>query len=387
MDRLPVELLRMIVEGPCLLSRVNRTLYTICRHRIYLNPILGNGRMVKKWIRNYSSLVNPWSICAGTQQLETVVVPESIRFKVYKSRIQKLEDKELPAFLNQINDYLPPLNDFAFSSFFFRNCTTVTVSDRFPLPDDFIVSLYGPLGTNRDILKKFSLKKDHAYWLTGFLFEACNRMLWSWMDMDGLAIYDLIAELRRCEPLCESLYKRKGEEEDDDYYISDDEYEQLTVDIAPKYAPSNYQVFYLLSPESYSSHENLSSILQTRDVPCHPFKALESLTIHVSSSWEVYLILHSRLFPVLRRLKLNGYFGNKLTIAHDVKLLRRSITRRKGKIIRPGIEEDMLEQHPTLFDSWKRLTKEEMKSEPKIDYIGPDLKKLDLSDCEIVLDE
>jgi hypothetical protein len=43
----------------------------------------------------------------------------------------------------------------------------------------------------------------------------------------------------------------------------------------------------------------------------------------------------------------------------------------------------VIQEFPTLFNSWEPLTEAEKKSEPKINYSGPTLKKLDLSACMI----
>ncbi|GAA5913721.1 uncharacterized protein JCM6883_000025 [Sporobolomyces salmoneus] len=410
MDRLPVELPRAIADSIssnswifdaqkdlAVLSRVNKTFYTICRHRIYLSPVLGNARMVKKWIRNYSSLVNPWSICAGTQHLKDVIVPEAVIFEVYKTPIEELEDEEFNGFdrrLGPVDQFLPPLNNFAFSTFFFRNITSITVSYLFPIPEDFIVSLCGPSGRNRNILRKFSIEEDDGGWLTGFLFEAHNRMVWETYDLNYLEYLDLIAQLRHCDPLCKSIHERKEaaaqeeeeEKEDGRCYISDAEFDKLD-EIASKYGSSNYQVSRLLSPSPYSSPDHLPVILETRTVPCHPFSALRSLTTVVTMTYEVYLLLHSRLFPVLRELKLVGYFGSPVTIAYDVKLLRCSITKREGKISEPEVDDSVFAAHPNLFNSWDPLTEDEMENDPKIDYCGPNLNELDLSECKIVARE
>ncbi|GAA5913697.1 uncharacterized protein JCM6883_000018 [Sporobolomyces salmoneus] len=367
-----------------LLSRVNEAFYTICHDRLYLDPILGNGRMVKKWIRNYSSLVNPWSICEGTQSLESVVVPNSIRFKVYRSPIEQLEDQEFSSWNRRpefVDEFLPPINSFALSAFFFRDLTSIIVSPEFPFPRDFIISVCGPFGVNRKTLTQLSLGADASIWLNSFLLEAYSRMLdlWDLWATDYLKMLDVIAQDGRYPRDC-NLITTRLVEEDRGHGLTDQECDRIER-IARDLAPSNYRVLALMSVATLS-HEVLPPILETRNMSCHPYHALQRLSLHVSVTFELYLIFHSRLFPVLRHLKLVGYFMGSLTLSHDVKLLRHSITERQGKIDPP----DVAITHPNLFDSWDPLTKEEMESAPKIDYFGPNLDELDLSDCEIAED-
>ncbi|GAA5909540.1 uncharacterized protein JCM6883_003982 [Sporobolomyces salmoneus] len=406
MDRLPVELLRSIADfvetDPgmfdaqrtlAILARVNKTFHTICHPRLYLEPALGNAKMVQKWIRKYSSLVNPWSICAGTQHLELVVVLEAITFEVYKAQIEELEDEEIgypERHPKPVDQFLPPLNDFALSTFLFRNVTCISVSSDFPLPEHFLADLCGPFGTNRNILAELSFEEEEGGSLKPFLFEAHNRMVWELCDLDYSSYMCLITQLRHCEPLCESIHRlqeaadeEEEEEEDGRCYISDAEFDKLD-EIAPKYGSSNYRVSSLLYPASHSARNNLPSILKTRNVPCHPFKALRSLTVAVSCTFELYYIFHSRLFPVLDHLKLTGWFEDSETVAYDVKLLRHSVTKCQGEIESPRVEAAVTAAHPTLFDSWDPLTKDEMENPPKNDHFGPNLEELDLSECGIL---
>ncbi|GAA5914426.1 uncharacterized protein JCM6883_004788 [Sporobolomyces salmoneus] len=399
MDRLPVELLRMIAEGPCPALKSHQDVL----HNLP-PPHLPQSR--------------PWKRKNGQEMDSKLFLARQplLRFRRYKSPVEKMEDKEFPSWerhLKPVDELLPPINNLALSTFFFRDLTSITVSPKFPLPDDFIVSLFGPFGSNRSILRQYTVEKN--YGPESFLFEAYSRMAWAFFGLDNDELPDLIATLSQIEPRCEPIRRRKEQEEEGDFIVTDDEYNTI-VTIVEDLAPSNYNLSQLMVLETTFPQEILPEILRTRDVPCHPFEALQDLTIHISFTWELYLIFYSRLFPVLGCLTLVGGFGlnDEIgppdTLPHDVKVLRHAITTQvlsslvprfskvtdadfdqstdvAGKSSPPQIYALVLARHPNLFDSWDPLTQDEMESEPKIDYIGPNLTRLDMSRCSIVPQE
>ncbi|GAA5903697.1 uncharacterized protein JCM6883_005087 [Sporobolomyces salmoneus] len=398
MDTLPEELLIAIADSVqsdsdsfaaqttlACLARVNKTFYAICKDRLYLDPVLGNPNMVGKWILKYSSLVTPSSSHASPQGLEHVVVPNTIRFENPDTRIVETKDTGFGPFKPRAN--LPPDNDFAHSTFFFRKLTSFVVSQDYLISDEFIVYLCGPSGSNRETLKHLSIESYQGCWFNSYIFEAFSRMPWTVSEPDHYGVIDLIAEDGRCSRECE-IVKAHLEDADSVYSITDEDYESIER-MVYELAPSNYRIFLNLSlyDDQPQAQESLSPILKSRDDPCHPFKALQSLTTHVSATFELYLIFHSQLFPVLRHLKLLGGFGCPQALNYDVKLLRRSISDCPGEILAPSICSAVIDAHPNLFESFEPLTEIEMESDPKIDYFGPNLEKLDLSECRIVEQE
>ncbi|GAA5916271.1 class I SAM-dependent methyltransferase [Sporobolomyces salmoneus] len=152
-----------------------------------------------------------------------------------------------------------------------------------------------------------------------------------------------------------------------------------------KLLPRDYSVFKYASYEDLEPQDLLEAIYDTRRVSCHPFTSLKKLVLAIDRTFELYLILISRLFPSLKRLVLIGKILTSVNAQHDVKLLRHSITKRKGSFVPPGNAASLAAASPDIFTSWNRLSKAELESEPKFKYAGPHLSKLDLSELEIEL--
>lgn len=109
------------------------------------------------------------------------------------------------------------------------------------------------------------------------------------------------------------------------YDFSDETLDDLG-NVAIRLAPSNYRASLHLIPRLYDPIEALPVILATRNVSIQPFGSLRNLALGIENSIDLYIMLHSRLFPVLRSLKIVGQLDES-NIDYDTKLLRSSITR------------------------------------------------------------
>ncbi|GAA5979429.1 hypothetical protein JCM5350_003901 [Sporobolomyces pararoseus] len=364
MDRLPPELLGMIADSiqqdprPLTaqrtlsrLARTNKILYSICNPRIYRMPVLESRRMVVNWSKFYTSKVNPWAICRGTNDLEKVIVPKSTNKPLHRR--------------------LSPLQD-PFKSFFLRDLTSVSTSSIAPSGEDFLAALLGPSKPNRRTIKEISIRLSTSR-LTLFLLEALSRVECEW---NGGVIEDMLDYL---DDELLKLFVRRRLTLSKEVDLSLDQLEAVG-QLAKKLAPFEFSLFYDMHfGEINFDPENLESIHHSRDVPIYPFNSLSALTIPVDSILQLHLLFYSRSLPSLRCLAIIGTCYLSQTRRHDVKLLRRSITDRNGVIVPPLVEEAARTREPDLFALWDPLTEKEKATSPRIDYIGPNLDTLDLS--------
>jgi hypothetical protein len=72
-DPLPFQRQRTLAA----LARANKTFYSICNHRLYLDPILHQTNK-KKWIRFYCLQVNPFTLAKNSTGFESIVIPRSV---------------------------------------------------------------------------------------------------------------------------------------------------------------------------------------------------------------------------------------------------------------------------------------------------------------------
>jgi hypothetical protein len=63
------------------------------------------------------------------------------------------------------------------------------------------------------------------------------------------------------------------------------------------------------------------------------------------------------------------------------------LPRRDGSIDCPDYDEDTDDLLDSFGHCWKALSKEDIETEPKISYTGPNLSFLDLSDLWIVVED
>ncbi|GAA5852649.1 hypothetical protein JCM3766R1_004930 [Sporobolomyces carnicolor] len=341
--------------------------------------------MARKWSSKYAPLVDPWSICAGIKHLENafkdVIVPESMVFTKCKPKTDKRHDGS-PRL--QIDRHLLP--GFALSNFFFRNLTTFKITGDFRLPVPFLVGLFGPAGQNRSIIEHLKFDSECRFSLNAILFEALDRISWGAdLDEDDFAILELIPDHGPDADVRDEFKQRENERSD-----FPEHWDQV-FSIVEKHARSDHRFFDYLVTVSWPHDQTLTEILQTRHMPCCPFSSLVSLSFITEDGYDLYCVLYSRLFPVLRHLKLAGCLEFSATpeslnaVLHDVKLLRCSITARRGVILPPKIAESATALFPNAFDSWAPLERDSFRAAPAIKYFGPQLTELDLSEYEVGL--
>ncbi|GAA5901869.1 OBAP family protein [Sporobolomyces salmoneus] len=346
MARLPPELLALIADSVeqdplpldrqqtlSALARTNTTLHEICNTRIYRHPFLNDGMNAMKWGKVYARLVNPWSICAGTQRLEDVVVPESITFHycLPEEKGDDSEEEENVVHTVSVNKRLEePLNvclglELEMSPFFLRHLTSfATLESEHPTQPDFAALLFGPNGVNRATIKELSLVNSIRWPFVPFLLVALDRMEW-------------IAEIKYTPSLLDSFphdslsIKARSAlisflEGDEDVLDYDDEDE--IYDTVRDLASTHWSMYACHGAESTDADEVLAEILSNPPLNSlwHPFTSLENLTIRIRFAFELYLIFHSCLFPSLRRLKVIGKIGTCDDANYDVKFFRHSIT-------------------------------------------------------------
>ncbi|GAA5962438.1 hypothetical protein JCM3765_004296 [Sporobolomyces pararoseus] len=397
MDRLTPETLKAIAESIkqdprvfrrqatlAALARTNKTLYSICNPLLYQRPALADAKMAMKWGEFYSTKVNPWIICKGTKSFEDVVVPLSIRFKRRKEKKTKQNDQAraiFPRLEGPVDG--AHMTRLAFSSYFFRNLTSFIVDNNYSIEPEFVSALFGPIGSKRRSIKQLALLGSRQSLLVSFLLEAVKRMSWEWKDSSSFSqIVELLPDAEIDEET-RDLIERTMEEEEDLEDLEDEVYEKLA-SIALRFASVNFAIFRKMQPSITQAVSVLLPILESRDVPCHPFGSLRNLSLSIEQTFETYLILYSGLFPALRHLKIKGSIQYTPNTLHDVKLFRLSITRRKGRILPPRIEPEVLAAFNSQFSSWNWLTKKEQREGPEISYYGPRLRELDLSESSIV---
>jgi hypothetical protein len=150
-------------------------------------------------------------------------------------------------------------------------------------------------------------------------------MSWEADDLD--AYFDVILdEIPDRDPDQELRDRLRGRlEEEDSYVLGEADWDKLE-QIALRLAPSNFKVADYLTPETWYPPENLSSIVTTKKLTCHPFRSLRNLTLDMENTFELYLIFYSHLFPKLRYLKLMGQIDSHQNVSHDVKMFRHSVT-------------------------------------------------------------
>ncbi|GAA5901746.1 uncharacterized protein JCM6883_000380 [Sporobolomyces salmoneus] len=340
MEKLPPELLGYIadfIEQDPLgfdqqrtlstLARTNKTLHEICNPRIYRNPLLRDGRTAMKWGKVYAQFVNPWTICAGTQRLEDVVVPRSITFHHCGEEDLEDEEEDSAPVSNRLEESLNVCLglELEMSPFFLRHLTSFTVpeGDCWTQPD-FIARLVGPIGFNRTTIKELSLVGSIQWPFVPFFLEALYRMEW-------ITVVKYTPSLLESFPHDSLSIKARsalisfleGDEEILDY-DDEDEIDDTVRDLASTHWP----MFAYHETVSSEADEVLAEILVNPppDPLLHPLTSLENLTIKIRFALELYLIFHSRLFPSLRRLKVIGRIGTSSDPINDVKLFRLSVT-------------------------------------------------------------
>ncbi|GAA5957965.1 hypothetical protein JCM3765_006217 [Sporobolomyces pararoseus] len=395
MDRLPPELLRMIADSIeqdprpftrqntlAALARTNKTFHSICNSRLYQAPVLGNDRIVRKWARFYLSKVNPWTISKKCTNLRDLVLPESISFfGISESEIIAINGTVSPS--SRYLKHQPAERYFVkllFTPFLFQNLTSFSASSDRPVDHDFLAHLFGPVGSNRTLIKTLSIPLRGQFRLIHFLFEASSRLAWYWPGMDDMerveALLNEIHDWDLQEKLREELNKWREDRTYDG--LIENTLEEIAVDLGLV----KYSVFKLLW-ECWENQVDEPWFIKDSDIRGHPFTSLVQLSLMVVCIEDIYLILYSSLFPSLRLLDLTGEIGLEVREAsHDIKLLRFSITELEGTLVPPRFDsglETLL--HPVFVPDWTPLTTEEIEAEPKIHYFGPKLLELDLSGC------
>ncbi|GAA5837995.1 hypothetical protein JCM5353_001173 [Sporobolomyces roseus] len=386
MDRLPLELLRLIstfIEQEPIprirqgalaaLSRINRTWYSIVNSRLYLKPVLFNEKRAKQWSIVYSSRITPWTVNEGNGSLQNIIVPESIVFK----RDRKVDK------INVTNNSIFPrlesplasshLFQVALAPFFFRNLTSFSVSQGYPINAAFVVGLLGPTAHTRHTIKKLKIQSEGAP-LIWFLFEAIRYLEHQidpakWFSQQLLDVTGAEVGLER------------GKDIDQ---VSEEDWMEME-DVARDLAHVDWSAYELMLPEEPSDDEYYEEILGARVLPPTPFSQLRVFVLDFKSVVELRLCFLINLFPSLRYLTLRGELRCSDHLENDITLLRLSIFKRKGVILPPYVDAEVIPFYPNLFDTWGPLSKIEWEDYAHKPYQGPKLKKLDLSGCRIVL--
>ncbi|GAA5983995.1 hypothetical protein JCM5350_004982 [Sporobolomyces pararoseus] len=392
MDRLPPELLKMIADSIeqeiqpftrqrtlAALARTNKTFYSICNSRIYVNPVLGDDQMVKKWTRFYISQVNTWTVCRGSKSFRNVIVPSNIQFNRFR-RTKSDTSSAPPNSQNIEPPAISPLILFqsVISPPFFRNLVSFSASSKSTVDTEFILALIGPDGSNRASIQRLHLRQSQDEMLLMYLLEGYNRMYFDGPNdlfQHPLAVREHEIDRQRIMEL---------EKAENPEYMAFEGWKELDR-LEEKLYAASFPIFRQLWPASARSEEMMEAVENTRDILARPFASLVNLNLIVSEVHEFYLLLHSKLFPSLTDLKLVGEVDFVTPSAYDVKLLRHSVTKNEGEIRPPSVDDYLEASYPQVFNtSWKPLSTEEMEEQPKIDYFGPNLNKLDLSECDFV---
>lgn len=221
------------------------------------------------------------------------------------------------------------LRALALSTYFFRDLTTLVVTGYLEVPHAFLIGLLGPSSRNRSIIKDLTLLPKWRSYVHRILFEALDRIEWLAQDTSFI---DLI-------PRDESHATLRDELEEHVRAIgpAGGSWEPLNA-AAVRLARSDPRYFQFMTPAAFSHVETLPEILETLDKPCHPFSSLRSLSFESDDGLDLYPVLYSRLFPALRDLSLSGRLDFRWpedvtvaemapAVAHDIKLLRHSVTK------------------------------------------------------------
>lgn len=150
-------------------------------------------------------------------------------------------------------------------------------------------------------------------------------MPWEWNSSNFSEIVQLIPDEEMAHET-RVLIEKTIEEEEDLEDLEHGVYEKLA-SIAERSASVHYAIFRKMHPSITQAISVLLPILESQDVSCHPFDSLRNLSLTIEQTYETYLILYSRLFPALLRLKIKGKIQYTPNTLHDVKLFRLSITK------------------------------------------------------------
>ncbi|GAA5822067.1 hypothetical protein JCM5353_006221 [Sporobolomyces roseus] len=388
MDRLPIELLRHIVDSLvdfdirtptsqtalATLAQVNKTLNAIVIPRLYLHPVLTSKERALSWATFYSSKASISEHVQDWQAVRDVVVPHSLTFSPICGRAPSPSPGLHP--IDSIADILFPPNSSISSSFFFRNLTSFTVYPERLLDVNFTAALFGPTSYNRETIVDLSIRSGGSQWhLILFLLDA-HRHFPSEPSEGGSDEETREGEENGRERTLTSGSSFREEEDSNrtSSSIDDDDNDHGICSVFNRHS--------LLEDET---RDFLPYVLSSRSIPVTPFANLVNLSLSLFSNAELFLIFLTPLFPVLRTLKLDGQIWTTNHIEDDIAMFRYSITERQGRIYPPMVDEDVQEEFSGVFDfeSWTPLTQREMKRYPWKPYDGPNLDVLDLTECEV----
>ncbi|GAA5989298.1 hypothetical protein JCM5350_003435 [Sporobolomyces pararoseus] len=403
MDRLPPELLGMIADliqhnslalrgqrDLSALARTNKTLYSICNPKLYQHPICRDSKAATKWSKFYTSSINPWNMTQGSRGLADDMLPRSISFEYLPDRKAKSHNFRPVAHSRHLPVPTPEFRvaQLATTPAIFSNLTSFSVPTNFisnhAVKLDFLATLFGPVGSNRTIIRHLDLALHDSWPFTPFLLESVNRIDWVFDEATFQALLVDILEAHPNETAKAAIIRRM--EEEGEATLDGDVLHELD-ETAFGLASTRYDVFRQMSLNTVDPVVVLPLCISSRDLPCHPLNSLRKLSIAVDEIVELYLIFHSRLFPSLIYLKISGSFEASeasSNLEYNIKLLRLSITKRNGVIHKPEWAfDDDDNEFGEMPEDWTALSKEEIDAEPKIAYIGPDLEELDLSEMEM----
>ncbi|GAA6011038.1 hypothetical protein JCM10207_005473 [Rhodosporidiobolus poonsookiae] len=391
MDKLPDKLILAVAEllgnnrgyhvgGPapgqhalCALARTSKRFLHLVSPILYAGPRLFSRKAVSRWIRTYSSLVNPFKLArAKTARYPDPLKPSSLFIS--------FDEESLPVLTSDF-DHLG----------LFDNLTSLTVMDC-SLDTNFLPTLLAPGEPLRDTLQnptilggKLKDEEECPEFVNAlcFIFEAValsdvpGRSLrvssTEALDLGWLSEEDVAGMQEDAEP-----------EDDEDYsalsfafiFRAHHEWSFFTrVWRDTGYAP----------PSDFPSFSHLAS--------------LRKLQLEITNPGLLYLIIYTSSFPSLRNLTLETNVITLYLSVNDVQTLRFAITgpsdEKHGTLEPPFLwdDEDYSELNKRLHldlkpgDCWPPLSVREQDAYPDLPYQGPRLEWLRLDNALLALDD
>ncbi|GAA5884259.1 hypothetical protein JCM6882_002198 [Rhodosporidiobolus microsporus] len=367
-------------RGLASLTRASKRLHGLLLPLLYAQPLFLNCKQAETWTRTYTSLVDPFKrASAGKAWPPKLLKPHGLICTPWFS----------------FN--LPNLSNALYEIGVFTGLTSITLS-KVSLDTNFLPLLLAPGSSCRTVLQSLSLDEclavtplmDYDRTLA-FLFESIELAEETWKDVDLAVVRQLT--YRRLRLSTEHCDCDSASDSDFDSAISrnyDEEDETLQA------AHRDYSLFcQIWEGEGGPGCPELPFYPN-----CCPFSSLASFSFELTSEEQLYLIIYTSSFPVLRRLVLSGTLLSSVRFdLSDLETLRMSITRhdpqdQPGLLFLPSAwEEETLEVVSEHVDSLSLvegepvppLSPEEVEAFTRAPYDGPHLDLLDLRKAQMVI--
>ncbi|GAA6011085.1 hypothetical protein JCM10207_005490 [Rhodosporidiobolus poonsookiae] len=388
MDKLPDELVVAVAEtlgnnrgyeadGPppgqralSALARTSKRFLHLVSPILYAGPRLHSRKAISRWIRAYSSLVDPFKLArAKTARYPVPLKPTSLF-------ISSEEEQSLPTLT------------FDFERLgLFDNLTSLAVLDC-SLDTNFLPTLLAPDERLRDILKSLTIDGGELE-----VDKECPDFVQTlYFILEAVALSDdPLRSLRVCP---EEAFALGWLPEDDKLIMQDaTDDEQRVLQLAFTYRAHTQWTFFKQVWHGFGYAP------PTKFPCCSQFASLRKLELEITNPGLLYLIIYTSSFPCLRDLTLETNLILIWLTVNDVQTLRFAITGpsedKHGTLEPPFLwdDEEYSELNERLHldlkpgDCWPPLSVREQEAYPDLSYQGPRLEWLRLDNALLALDD